>query len=380
MEPVLALTRSLIERPSVTPDDAGCQALISARLAERGFRCEALPFGDVDNLLAVHGDSGPLFVFLGHTDVVPSGPTDAWTSPPFEPTEREGRLYGRGAADMKGSVAAFVVALERFVDRYPDHPGRVGLLVTSDEEGIAVDGVRKVVPLLEERGDHIDYCLVGEPSSTERLGDIVRIGRRGSLNLAITVRGIQGHVAYAQLAENPIHRALPALARLAGRSWDEGDTHFPATGFQISNLNAGTGASNVIPGTASVRCNFRYNPQHTPEALIAAVRAELDADGLAYDLETEDSGRPFITGSGALPTAVDEACREILGIAPDMNTGGGTSDGRFVAPTGSEVVELGPVNASIHKIDEWVEVSALPALADVYLRIMERTMEGNANA
>lgn len=367
---VVELSCELIRRVSVTPADDGCQALIAQRLAAAGFRIEHLRFGEVDNLWATLGEQGPTLAFLGHTDVVPSGPVEQWTSPPFEPTlTDDGLLRGRGAADMKGSVAAFVLALEDLAARR-DWRGRVGLLLTSDEEGDAIDGVRRVAELFAERGERIDYCLVGEPSSAQRLGDVVRIGRRGSLTCTATVLGVQGHVAYPEKAVNPIHRALPALAELCARDWDgEPWPDFPPTSFQIANFKAGTGASNVIPGTAEVQFNLRYSPRWTADALIAEIGSTLEAHGLSVELRWHRSGEPFHTGEGRLRRAVRETLLHALGDLPEENTGGGTSDGRFIAPLGAEVVELGPLNASIHKIDEAVRLQDLRALPSIYAGI-----------
>lgn len=375
MNDVLTLTRELIARSSVTPDDAGCQPLLSSRLEQAGFRIEHLRRGEVDNLWASHGSDGPVLCLLGHTDVVPPGPSEAWASDPFVPEQREGRLYGRGAADMKGSVAAFVVALEQFVQRHPDHPGTIALLLTSDEEGDAIDGVRRISAELKEEGRRIDYCLVGEPSSLKRLGDIVRIGRRGSLTGTATVHGVQGHVAYPHLADNPIHRALPAFAELASRQWDEEPyPDFPPTSLQIANVQAGTGASNVIPGTATLQFNLRYSPRWDADGLIAEIESMLAAHGLRVDIAWHRSGEPFHTGEGLLRRAVRDTLVDQLGHAPDENTGGGTSDGRFIAPLGAQVVELGPINASIHKVDEHVSIADLEALPALYLGIAERVL------
>jgi succinyl-diaminopimelate desuccinylase len=367
---VVALSCELIRRASVTPADAGCQALIAQRLAAAGFRIEHLRFCEVDNLWATLGDQGPTLVLLGHTDVVPTGPLDQWTSPPFEPTlTADGLLRGRGAADMKGSVAAFVLALEDLAARR-DWQGRVALLLTSDEEGDAIDGVRRVAELFAARGERIDYCLVGEPSSAQRLGDVVRIGRRGSLTCTATVLGVQGHVAYPEKAVNPIHRALPVLAELCARDWDGNPwPDFPPTSFQIANVRAGTGASNVIPGSAEVQFNLRYSPRWTADALIADIEAMFAAHALRVELRWHRSGEPFHTGDGRLRAAVREVLKGELGIEPDENTGGGTSDGRFIAPLGAEVVELGPLNASIHKIDEAVRVEDLCTLPSIYAGI-----------
>jgi len=368
---VLALTRELIARASVTPEDAGCQDLVAARLEKAGFGIERLDVGAVRNIWASHGEGGPVLCLLGHTDVVPSGPHEAWTSHPFEPCEREGRLYGRGAADMKASVAAFVLAAERFVAAHPDHRGTLALLLTSDEEGDAIDGVRRVAETFRARGQRIDWCLVGEPSSSQRLGDVVRIGRRGSLTGTATVHGVQGHVAYPDKADNPIHRALPAFAELAARRWDESPyPDFPATSFQIAGFTAGTGASNVIPGKASVQFNLRYSPCWTADALIAEIETVLARHGVRSDIAWHRSGEPFHTAEGPLRAAVRQALRDVLDVVPDENTGGGTSDGRFIAPLGAEVVELGPVNASIHQVDECIDLADLEQLPGLYLRVI----------
>lgn len=376
MSDVLDLTHDLISRRSVTPEDAGCQALIAGRLARAGFAVEHLRHGEVDNLWATHGSGGPTLVFLGHTDVVPSGPEEAWTSLPFEPTLRDGRLYGRGAADMKGSVAAMAVALERFVAAHPDHAGRIALLLTSDEEGPTnLDGVRRVAEAFRARGERIDWCVVGEPSSKERLGDLIRVGRRGSLSAALTVRGVQGHVAYPEKADNPIHAFAPALAELAATRWDEGNADFPPTSFQVSNLNAGTGATNVIPGALVAQINFRYSTASTAADLRARTEAILDRHGLAWQLDWNLSGEPFLSAAGGrLRETARAVCRELCGAEPEQSTGGGTSDGRFIAPLGAEVVELGPVNATIHKVDEHVAVADLERLPALYQAICERLL------
>ena len=374
MSDVYDLTCELIRRASVTPDDAGCQAAIAARLMRAGFRVRHLRFGEVDNLWATHGEGGPTLAFLGHTDVVPTGPAEAWRFDPFEPTVVDGVLYGRGAADMKGSVAAMVVALETFVAAHPDHAGRVGLLLTSDEEGPTnLDGVRKVAEQFRAEGERIDWCVVGEPSSTTRLGDLIRVGRRGSLSGTLTVRGVQGHVAYPEKATNPIHAFAPALAELVGERWDAGNADFPPTSFQVSNLNAGTGATNVIPGTLTALFNFRYSTASTADGLKARTEAILDRHALDYALEWNLSGEPFLTPPGGrLREVVVEVCRELTGETPVQSTGGGTSDGRFIAPLGAEVVELGPVNATIHKVDECVAVADLGRLPLLYQAIAER--------
>ncbi|WP_266169405.1 succinyl-diaminopimelate desuccinylase [Dyella subtropica] len=376
MSAVFDLTAELIRRRSVTPEDAGCQALLAERLARAGFIIEHLRYGEVDNLWATHGEGGPLLVFLGHTDVVPTGPADSWQSDPFHPVVRDGLLYGRGAADMKGSVAAMAVALEQFVTAHPNHPGRVGFLMTSDEEGPTnLDGVRRVAEHFRRIGERIDWCVVGEPSSKQRLGDLIRVGRRGSLSGTLTVRGVQGHVAYPEKAKNPIHAFAPALAELAAERWDEGNADFPPTSFQVSNLNAGTGASNVIPGSLTALINFRYSTASRAEDLRTRAEAILHKHGLDYQLDWNLSGEPFLSpAGGALRDAVVGVCRDLCGIEPEQSTGGGTSDGRFIAPLGAEVVELGPVNATIHKVDECVSVDDLQKLPALYQTICERLL------
>jgi succinyl-diaminopimelate desuccinylase len=378
MSDVLELARDLIRRRSVTPEDAGCLPLIGERLERVGFHVEHLRYGEVDNLWVTHGAAGPTLAFLGHTDVVPSGPEAAWQSPPFEPTIRDGRLYGRGAADMKGSVAAMVVALEQFVAAHPEHRGRLGLLLTSDEEGPTnLDGVRRVVEHFRGRGERIDWCVVGEPSSKETLGDLIRVGRRGSLSGTLVVRGVQGHVAYPEKALNPIHAFAPALAELAAERWDEGNADFPPTSFQVSNLNAGTGANNVIPGELVALINFRYCTASRADDLRARTEAILHRHGLDFALDWNLSGEPFLTPpGGVLRETVVAVCRELCGIDPEQSTGGGTSDGRFIAPMGAEVVELGPVNATIHKVDECVDVAELEKLPAVYRALCERLLAG----
>lgn len=374
MNDILELTKDLIARLSVTPDDAGCQALIAERLQRAGFQCEHLRFGEVDNLWAVHGSDGPTLVLLGHTDVVPSGPREAWASDPFVPVIRDGVLYGRGAADMKGSVAAFVIALERFVAAHPDHSGRIALLLTSDEEGNAIDGVRKVAEVFRARGERIDWCITGEPSSTAKLGDLLRVGRRGTLSATLTVRGVQGHVAYPDKARNPIHQAMPALSELAARRWDDGYETFPPTSLQISNVHAGTGANNVIPGELQVLFNLRYNPSWRAQQLEQRCEGVLRAHGLEYDVRWQRGGEPFYTPEGPLRAAAREVLTRFAGSAPEESTGGGTSDARFIAPLGAQCVEIGPVNASIHKLDEHVSVADLEALPDMYLALIEKLL------
>ncbi len=376
MSDVVSLACELIARRSVTPDDAGCQQLIAERLQAAGFRCEHLRFGEVDNLWASHGGGGPVLVLLGHTDVVPAGPVEAWASDPFVPELRDGLLYGRGAADMKGSVAAFVIALERFIAAHPDHPGTVALLLTSDEEGDAIDGVRRVAELFRARGERIDWCITGEPSSKDKLGDLLRVGRRGSLSATLTVRGVQGHVAYPEKARNPIHQAAPALAELTARRWDEGFESFPPTSLQISNLHAGTGANNVIPGELQVLFNLRYNPHWDAARLQAECEGILRAHGLDFDIHWHRSGEPFHTPEGPLRAAAREVLAQFSGAMPEESTGGGTSDARFIAPLGAQCIEIGPVNASIHKVDEHVRVDDLQRLPDLYLALMERLLAG----
>ncbi|WNL47417.1 succinyl-diaminopimelate desuccinylase [Dyella sp. BiH032] len=376
MSAVFDLTLDLIRRRSVTPDDAGCQALLAERLARVGFEVAHLRYGEVDNLWATHGRGGPLLVFLGHTDVVPPGPVESWRSDPFEPVVRDGYLFGRGAADMKGSVAAMAVALEAFVATHPDHPGRVGFLMTSDEEGPTnLDGVRKVAEHFRASGERIDWCVVGEPSSKERLGDLLRVGRRGSLSATLTVHGVQGHVAYPEKAKNPIHAFAPALAELAAERWDEGNADFPPTSFQVSNLNAGTGATNVIPGALTALINFRYSTASRADDLRARVEAILDRHGVEYAIDWNLSGEPFLSPAGGrLRETAVAVCRELCGVEPEQSTGGGTSDGRFIAPLGAEVIELGPVNATIHKVDECVAIADLEQLPSLYQAICARLL------
>ena len=374
MTEVLDLAKALIARASITPDDAGCQALVAERLERAGFHCEHLRFGAVDNLFATHGSEGPVLLLLGHTDVVPPGPLEAWSSDPFVPEVRAGHLYGRGAADMKGSVAAFMLALERFVTLHPEHPGTIGLLLTSDEEGDAVDGVRKVADVLRARNQRIDWCITGEPSSKEKLGDLMRVGRRGTLSATLTVMGVQGHVAYPEKARNPIHQALPGLAELAARRWDDGYESFPPTSFQISNIHAGTGANNVIPGELQVVFNLRYNPTWRAEQLEKICESVLRAHGLDYSVDWHRGGEPFHTPEGPLRAVARDVLTSFAGGAPEESTGGGTSDARFIAPLGAQCIEIGPVNATIHKVDECVSVADLDALPDLYLALIERLL------
>lgn len=370
----LKLAMELIRRHSITPHDGGCQQLIGERLARIGFRLEPMPFGEVQNLWARRGDSAPLLVFAGHTDVVPTGPVEAWSSPPFEPTLVDGTLYGRGAADMKGSLAAMVTACEAFVARYPVHRGSIAFLLTSDEEGPSVDGTVRVVETLTRRGETIDWCLVGEPSSDQRLGDVIKNGRRGSLNGWIKVIGKQGHIAYPQLADNPIHRLTQALAELTTIEWDRGNAFFPQTSFQISNISGGTGVTNVIPGTAEAVINFRYSTEVTAQLLEQQVEAVVAKHAQRFEIAWVRNGLPFLTGEGAFLTAVAEAVQTITGEAAQLSTSGGTSDGRFIAPTGAQVVELGPINATIHKVNEQVAVADLDRLAQIYLELLVRLL------
>lgn len=371
---VLELASALIERPSVTPDDAGCQSMLAERLSAVGFQCETLCFGEVTNLWARRGSGAPLLVFAGHTDVVPTGPLEQWESNPFSATERNGRLYGRGAADMKSSIAAFVVAAEEFVAANPDHSGSIGLLITSDEEGPAVNGTVKVCELLQERGERLDYCIVGEPTSVSSLGDTIKNGRRGSLSGRLTVKGKQGHVAYPHLARNPVHLFAPALADLVTEHWDDGNEYFPPTTFQISNLHAGTGATNVVPGIAVVDFNFRFSTASTPESLKQRVHAILDGHGLEYELDWNLGGEPFLTPRGELSNALIDAIATATGVQAELSTTGGTSDGRFIARICPQVVEFGPINASIHQINEHIAIADLEPLKNVYRGTLERLL------
>ncbi|GMU72663.1 MAG: succinyl-diaminopimelate desuccinylase [Betaproteobacteria bacterium PRO3] len=373
--PTLALARELVARPSVTPEDAGCQALIASRLAALGFRAETIVSAGVTNLWARRGTSSPLVCFAGHTDVVPTGPREAWSTDPFVPTERDGFLHGRGTADMKGSLAAFVTAIEAFVAAHPDAPGSIALLITSDEEGPHnTDGTVKVVERLRARGETIDYCIVGEPSSVTRLGDMIKNGRRGTLTGVLTVRGVQGHVAYPHRARNPIHEVAPAIAELAAIEWDRGNAYFPPTTFQCSNLHAGTGAMNVIPGTLELAFNWRYSTESTRESLITRLREVLDRRGLDYAVRFLPDGKPFLTPRGRLVEVVSEAVRESTGVTPELSCTGGTSDGRFIASIARELVELGPVGATIHQVDERVAIDDLERLSAIYRAVLERLL------
>jgi len=368
----LELTKQLISRSSVTPDDKGCQQLMIERLEAIGFVVEHLRFDDVDNFWAVRGEAGPILCFAGHTDVVPTGPESDWTHLPFEPTEQDGQLYGRGAADMKGSLAAMVVAVEQFVAEHPNHSGRIAFLITSDEEGIASNGTVKVVEWLQEQGITPEYCLVGEPSSTTHCGDVIKNGRRGSLGCVMRVKGKQGHVAYPHLASNPIHSAAPALTELVTEVWDAGNEFFPATSFQISNINGGTGATNVIPGELQVTFNFRFSTALTDQILRERTEAILDKHGLDYELDWKLSGQAFLTAEGALVEAAVASILEVTGIETELSTAGGTSDGRFIAPMGTQVVEIGPVNATIHQVDENVNIADLDILTSIYQRLLDK--------
>ena len=373
--PTLALTRELVARPSVTPDDAGCQAILAARLKPLGFRIETIASNGVTNLWARRGNAAPLVCFAGHTDVVPTGPREAWGSDPFTPVERDGYLHGRGAADMKGSIAAFVTAIEAFVAAHPRAGGSIALLITSDEEGpLNTDGTVKVVEALQARGESIDYCVVGEPSSVERLGDMIKNGRRGTLTGVLTVHGVQGHVAYPHLAKNPIHLIAPAIAELSAIRWDDGNAYFPPTTFQCSNVHAGTGANNVIPGTLELKFNWRYSTESTRESLIARLEAVLKRHGLDYALAFLPEGKPFLTPRGRLVEVASEAIREVTGVVPEISCTGGTSDGRFIKDVCREIVELGPVNATIHKVDERVAIDDLEALSAILRRMLERLL------
>ncbi|MGB8694866.1 MAG: succinyl-diaminopimelate desuccinylase [Steroidobacteraceae bacterium] len=374
MSATLSLTQDLIARNSVTPADGGCQAVMAERLAAAGFRVESLRYGEVDNLWAVRGDAQPVLCFAGHTDVVPTGPLEQWHSDPFRPEIRAGLLYGRGAADMKSGLAAMVTATEAFVAEKPDHQGSIALLITSDEEGPSVEGTKQVVETLLARGTRIDWCIVGEPSSEKLTGDMIKIGRRGSLSGRLTVHGVQGHIAYPQLAENPVHSFAPALAELTSRVWDQGDEHFQPTSFQISNMSAGTGAPNVIPGELRARFNLRYPPVQTIAALKSTVEEILNRHGVRYTLDWYLSGEPFYTHQGRLLEGVTAAVKTVTGLSPALSTGGGTSDGRFIARMGAQVLELGVPNASIHKVNECVAVSDLDTLHGIYLQALRNLL------
>ena len=371
MSATLDLAKQLIEIPSVTPEDGGCQELIAAKLGNLGFRLERLPFGEVSNLWAEIGEDGPLFVFAGHTDVVPPGPLDEWSFDPYHPTEHDGFLYGRGAADMKSSLAAMITATERFLSGQAPR-GRLGFLITSDEEGQAINGTRKVIDTFKTQGRHIDYCVVGEPSSSETLGDTIKIGRRGSLSCRLKIIGIKGHVAYPQLASNPIHSALPALSALTSMQWDKGNASFPPTSLQISNIHAGVGANNVIPASMDIDFNLRFSTELDAESIKERVATILTENKLTYEIHWHLSGEPFLTCEPELIAAVSDSVREVTGIVPQQSTAGGTSDGRFISPTGTQVVEFGPCNSTIHKINERVRIADLDKLSDVFEAILKK--------
>ena len=373
-DPTVALARRLIARPSLTPDDAGCMEIVAGWLAPLGFTCEFIQRNGVTNLWARRGAARPLFVFAGHTDVVPTGPLDQWSSPPFAPEIRDGMLYGRGAADMKSSLAAMLTATEAFVAAHPQHPCSLAFLLTSDEEGDAVDGTTIVVEALKARGETLDFCIIGEPTSVDTLGDMIKNGRRGSLSGRLTVKGIQCHIAYPHLGRNPIHEAAPALAELGDTEWDQGNEYFPPTTWQISNIHGGTGATNVVPGSVEIKFNFRFSTASSVDTLQQRLTAILDRHGLDYDLSWTLGARPFLTVRGPLAEAASGAIREICGIETELSTTGGTSDGRFIAEICDQLLEIGPVNATSHKIDECVDSMALPRLSAIYTRILERML------
>ena len=373
-DPTLDLVRQIIACPSVTPDDAGCMEIIAERLRPLGFSCEFINRNGVTNLWARRGTAKPLFVFAGHTDVVPTGPLDKWTSPPFAPEIRDGMLYGRGAADMKSSLAAMLTATEAFVAANPNHPGSIAFLLTSDEEGDAVDGTTIVVEALKARGESLDFCVIGEPTSVDTLGDMIKNGRRGSLSGKLTVKGIQCHIAYPHLGRNPIHLAAPAIAELGDTEWDQGNEYFPPTTWQISNIHGGTGATNVVPGSVEIKFNFRFSTASTPKNLQQRLTAILDRHELDYEIDWTLGARPFLTGRGPLAEAASTAIREICGIDTELSTTGGTSDGRFIAEICAQLLEIGPVNATSHKIDECVDIAALPQLSAIYTRILEQLL------
>ncbi|MDO4997526.1 MAG: succinyl-diaminopimelate desuccinylase [Neisseria sp.] len=370
----LALTKQLIAEQSITPDDKNCQTLLRQRLEKIGFVVEEMHFGDTKNIWARRGSASPVLCFAGHTDVVPTGPIEQWTSPPFEPTERDGKLFGRGTADMKTSIAAFVTACERFVSENPNHSGSLALLITSDEEGDAHDGTTRVVDALKARGELIDYCIVGEPTAVNRLGDTIKNGRRGSLSGSLLVKGKQGHIAYPHLAINPVHEFAPALADLVAEQWDNGNAYFPPTGFQISNIHAGTGATNVIAGEMEVKFNFRFSTEQTADGIKQRVHQILDAHGVNYDLKWSLSGQPFLTEAGRLTEVAQAAIAQVCQVNAELSTSGGTSDGRFIKAIARELIELGPVNASIHQIDEHIELSAISELSAIYENMIERLL------
>ncbi len=374
MSDTLNLAKELISRQSVTPEDAECQSIMARRLEALGFSIDHLRFGEVDNLWARRGSEGPLFVFAGHTDVVPTGPESDWRHPPFSPTEENGLLYGRGATDMKGSLAAMITATERFIAQHPKHQGSIGYLITSDEEGLAIEGTVKVIEWLQARNEAIDWCLVGEPTSSDKVADVIKNGRRGSLGATLTVRGTQGHVAYPHLAKNPVHLVAPVLAELVAMQWDNGNDSFPPTTFQISNIQAGTGATNVIPGDLTVLFNFRFSTEITDAELRSQVETILQEHPLDYHIDWQLSGQPFLTPKGELVDATQAAIKTICGYETELSTSGGTSDGRFIAPTGAQVLELGPLNATIHKVDEHVAIDELDTLSEIYQQILNNLL------
>ena len=372
--PVLALLKDLISRKSITPNDAGCQPLLIKRLEKLGFNCEVMEFEDTLNLWARRGTDKPLFCFAGHTDVVPTGPAHLWKCPPFEPTVIDGELYGRGAADMKGGLAAFMIALEQFIEQHQDHNGSIALLITSDEEGPFINGTTRVIDTLEARNEKIDYCIVGEPSSTDHVGDAIKNGRRGSLTADLTIQGIQGHVAYPHLVKNPIHSCMSAMAELSETRWDYGNEYFPPTSFQVTNFNSGTGASNVVPADAIIQCNFRYSTELTAAQIIEHFIDILNKHNVDYDVKWTYNGSPFITQPGSLTDAVSDAIKKVTGLTTELSTSGGTSDARFIAPTGAQVVEVGPSNKTIHKINECVNINDLESLVDIYQVSLENLL------
>lgn len=372
--PVLTLLKDLVSRRSITPEDAGCQPLLIERLEKLGFDCEVMIFEDTTNLWARRGTEKPLFCFAGHTDVVPTGPEENWTYPPFKPTTVDGILFGRGTADMKSGLAAFMVALEEFIEQHQDHNGSIALLITSDEEGPFINGTTRVIDVLEARNEKIDFCIVGEASSTDHVGDAIKNGRRGSLTADLTFIGIQGHVAYPDMVKNPIHHCVPALTELAQTVWDKGNEYFPPTSFQVTNFNSGTGASNIVPGAAQVQCNFRYSTELTAQQIVQRVEKLLENHNLNYQVSWTYNGSPFITQPGSLTEAVSEAIYEVNGLKTELSTSGGTSDARFIAPTGAQVVEVGPSNKTIHKVNECVKVSDLEELVDIYKVTLEKLL------
>ena len=374
MSKTLELAQQLIARRSITPDDLGCQEVMISRLEPLGFSIERMHVNGVDNFYARRGSSGPFLLFAGHTDVVPTGPVEQWHTPPFEPTIKDGMLYGRGAADMKTSCAAFVTAIEEFVAAHPDHTGSIGLIITSDEEGVAVDGTVRVVEALQARNERIDYCIVGEPTSNKVVGDMIKNGRRGSLSGKLTVKGVQGHIAYPHLVKNPIHMVAPAIKDLVETTWDNGNEYFPPTSWQISNINGGTGATNVVPGEVVILFNFRFSTASTADSLKQRVHAILDRNGLDYDLEWEYSGKPYMTPRGKLVDAISAAIEQAYGVTPELSTSGGTSDGRFIADICNEVIEFGPLNATIHKLNECVAVADIEPLKDTYRLTLEKLL------